>query len=167
MIRLTIQHGTTQEGAEIIPTATYMLRDHKDPDLNFDILEKRMWGLKLSELARIWFLLHRNGDEPDTNAEILNAYEGTDATLKDLLPFRGQPSCFKYQNVNPLVVAALDERVKRACAMIVEDAVYDAYLTTIARNELFFALNDPAATPSGKPLPNVSPEVRKKRTDRG
>ena len=50
--------------------------------------------------------------------------------------------------------------------MIVEDAVYDAYLT-ITRNELFFALNDAAATPSGKPLPNVPPEVRKKATDRG
>ena len=167
MLRLTIQHGTTQEGAETIPTATYTLRDHQNPDLNIDILEKRMWSLKLSELARIWFLLHRTGDEPDTNAEILNAYEGTDATLKDLLPFRGEPSCFKYQNANPLIVAALDERVKRACAMIVEDAVYDAYLAAIARNELFFALNNPNAAPCGKPLPNVSPEIRKKATDRG
>jgi hypothetical protein len=120
-----------------------------------------MENLKLSELARLWFLLHRTGNEPDTNAEILAPYEGTDAPLKDLLP----GSSFHFQHENPLIVAALDERVRRACAMIVEEAVYDAYLS--ATKETFYAVNEDEAAPSGKPLPNVAPEIRKKASDRG
>lgn len=162
MIRLTINHGTAQEGSEIIPTATYYLRDHHEPTLNLNILERRMWDLKLSELARIWFLLNRTGNEPDANAEILAPYEDADALIKDLLP--GEPGALRFQNAHPLVIAALDERVRRAAAMIVEDAVYDAYLRSTTED--YFALNDPAATPSGKPLPNVPPDIRKKATDR-
>lgn len=151
-----------QEGAEKIPTATYYLRDHREPMLNLNIVEPRMNDLKLSELARIWFLLHRTGDEPDVNAEILSLYPGADAHLKDLLP--GEPGALRFQNSNPLVIAALDERVRRAAAMIVEDAVYDAYLH--ATQEQYFPLNDDAAKPSGKAFPNVPPELRKKATDR-
>jgi hypothetical protein len=49
--------------------------------------------------------------------------------------------------------------------MIIEDSVYDAYLSST--KDIYFPLNDSGADPSGKPLPNVSVEMRKKATDRG
>ena len=139
------QHGTTQEGSTIILTASYFLRDHHNPSFHLDILEHRLWDLKISELARIWFLMHRQGNESDANAEILAPYEGTDAWIKDLLP---EPGALRFKHTNPVVIAALDERIRRAAAMIIEDAVYEAYLSET--QNLYLPINDPGAAPSGK-----------------
>lgn len=162
MIRLTIQHGTMQEGSTIVLSANYFLRDHHNPSLHLDIVQHRMWDLRISELARIWFLMHRQGNEPDANAEILAPYEGTDCTVKDLLP--GKPGALRFKHENPVVIAALDERVRRAAAMILEDAVYEAYLSET--KDLYVPINDPGAAPSGKALPYIQPKARKKVTDR-
>ena len=48
--------------------------------------------------------------------------------------------------------------------MIVEDAVYEAYLSET--RDTYFPLNNAGAAPSDKALPDVHPEIRKKVTDR-
>lgn len=162
MIRLTIQHNTTQEGSTVFLTATYFLRDHHNPRFHLDILEHRLWNQKVSELARLWFLMHRQGNESDANAEILEKYEGVDCTVRELLP--GDPGALRFKHENPVVIAALDERVRRATAMIIEDAVYEDYLSET--KDLYLPINDPGVAPSGKALPEIKPEARKKITDR-
>jgi len=156
-IRLTIKHSTVaKEGAPgTLMRATYHLRDHKEPNFNFHILEPRLQSLTISFLARRWFLVHRSTNERDANEELLAMDSSADAPLSDLLP-TGKPNAFEYTSDDPTMIAALDERVKRACAMLSADQMYSEYFR--ATTEVYFDLSDPQATPSGPALPTVSDE---------
>jgi hypothetical protein len=163
MIRLTIKHSFVEETTGIHPHATYCLRDHEDPHFRPAVLEARLANKRLSELAKMWFLLNRKGNEPDANEELLADYPRADTTLADLLALP-KPGFFSFTCDDPIVVAALDERVRRACAMILENEVCETYLRTT--QEEFFPLNDSQATPSGRALPVIRPDIRKKATER-
>lgn len=163
MIQLTIKHSFFQDGTKAQPRATYFLRDHNDPHFSLEILEERFCTKRLSDLARTWFQLHRTGNEQDVNEQLLSGYPNADANLKDLLPLP-KPGYFKFACDDPIIIAALDERVKRACAMIVEAEVYEEYLKVT--DEVCLPLSDPRARLSSGALPEVDPSLRKKATER-
>jgi hypothetical protein len=163
-IRLTINHSTLTKEGEQQPggflRAVYHLRDHENPNGVFDILEPRFESLKIADLAKQWFLINRPASERDTNEALLAHDQAADAPLRDFLPIKGIRGAFEYTSDDPICIAALDERVKRACAMIHADHLYDQLFH--ATSEDFFELSDSRATPSGEALPKISEEMRKK-----
>jgi hypothetical protein len=66
---------------------------------------------------------------------------------------------YKFTNPDPILTAAVEERVKRAVWMIVEDAVYDRYIFTTLEQVIKLALDSPDG-PSGKAVAEVSDTVR-------
>jgi hypothetical protein len=159
MIRLTIKHSFVKEMSATHYQATYFLRDHTDPQFNPNVLDERLAQKRLSDLARTWFLLNRTGNERDANEELLSGHPDADATVAELLPLP-KPGFFRSTSDDPILLAAVDERVRRACAVLFENEVCDAYLR--ANADVFFPLSDPRAKPSGRALPDIPAEIREK-----
>jgi hypothetical protein len=106
---------------------------------------------KLEALAERWFAIRGDGVRHDTNRVITRLGK---ATLADLVVG------FKFSAADPILAAAVEERVKRAVWMIVEDNIYARYIFTTQEQVIQLALDSPDS-PGGKALPDVSDAVRK------
>jgi hypothetical protein len=120
-------------------------------------LPERLAKLTLTELAKRWYLLNNAADMTDANEALLADQPNADATLDALLPRKGQ-KVFEFESDDPILVAALDEHVRRSLAMIVEDAIYAHYL--VGTQEQGFDLGTKEHVPSGVALPPVSQAIR-------
>jgi hypothetical protein len=121
--------------------------------------EPRLANQMLGNLASRWFLLNKSTKVNDVNELLLAPYPSADTLLSSLAPPRGVPF-FEFNCNDPIVVAALDERVRRACAMALEDAVYADYLSR--KYEQALLIGSEEALPSGAALPAVNVADRDK-----
>ncbi|MGA8807401.1 MAG: hypothetical protein WB973_05945 [Thermoanaerobaculia bacterium] len=99
---------------------------------------------KLETLAERWFAIHGDGVKSDTNAAITRL---GDITLNELL------AGYKFSSPNPILIAATEERIKRAAWMLVEDAVYNRYVFKTQEQNIKISIDPSAAGPSGRPCP--------------
>jgi len=159
-MRLVIKHNLRETGKPGLQShyATYYLREPSTEGFAAPQLEQRLAEQTLSTLARRWYLLNGTANVPDANEALLADQPAADAPLDALIPKKGH--AFEYDSDDPILVAAVDERVSRAVAMIVEDAVYAHYL--IATPEQGFDLGSKEHVPSGSALPTVSQAIRNK-----
>ncbi len=159
-MRLVIKHNLRETGKPGLQShhATYYLREPSTEGFAAPQLKPTLAEQTLSSLARRWHLLNRPTNVPDANEALLADQPAADAPLDTLIPKKSQ--AFEFVSDDPILVAAVDERVSRAVAMIVEDAVYAHYL--IATPEQSFDLGSKEHVPSGSALPPVSQAIRNK-----
>jgi hypothetical protein len=159
-MRLVIKHnlrGTDKPGL-LSHHATYYLREPSTEPLAGPQLEQRLADQTLRELARRWYLLNGPANVPDENEALLADQPAANAPLDALIPKKGH--AFEFVSDDPILAAAVDERVRRAVAMIVEDAVYAHYL--METPEQSFDLGSKEHVPSGSALPAVPQAIRNK-----
>jgi|GEM_PF-1613917 len=159
-MRLEIKHSrrATDNPKVLSHHATYYLREPSMEPIVAPELEQRLADQTLSDLAARWYLLNGPANVPDANEELLRGNSAADAPISTLLRRNGHP--FEFVSDDPILVAAVDERVRRAIAMIVEDKVYARYLTEVP--EYSFDLGSKEHAPSGFALPAVPKEIRDK-----
>lgn len=153
-MRLVIKHNLrqTDRPGKYLFQATYYLHEPRVSPLQPLQLDQRLAGQKLSELAARWYLLNQTSTTSDANAALLAGLPEADTELSILIPQRDR-QVFEFASEDPLLIAALDERVRRACAMILEDAVYEDYLSRTQEQILEFGADN--ARPSLSPLPRI------------
>lgn len=124
----------------------YLLHGEPKPGM-YDFMVDR----PLSELARLWRLLDgRFVDERgDANSILVSGVEGWgDVTLKQLSKHDGFVA-----SGDPIVLAAVEEAVRRAVAVLF---MMDQYAARFAKQEEDLELNSSEAAPTG--LPAVPPK---------
>jgi len=108
-------------------------------------------------LASRWFLIHGNPAHRDANRDFLSSSGSfADVTLADLR------SGYEIRTEDPLLIAAFDELVTRACAMIDEDLLYRRYLSSTA--EMTYSLK--SLRPSGAAMRNLDDDTKKRADSR-
>ena len=159
-MRLVIKHDLRGTGTPGLVShhATYYLREPSTEGFAAPQLEQRLAEQTLHALARRWYLLKGPADVPDANEALLADQPAADVPLDTLIPKKGH--AFEFVSDDPILVAAVDERVRRAVAMIVEDAVYARYLSDTPEKD--FDLGSKEHDPSGAALPPVSQAIRNK-----
>lgn len=160
-MRLVIKHSPADSSkpGQLSYRATYYLREPSTERFAPPELDQRFAAQKLSDLARRWYLLNIPTNVPDGNEALLSEHPSADTTLATFIPTKGQ-SVFEFESDDPIVIAALDERVRRAITMIFEDAVYSRYILETPATEHEFGAKE--LTPSGSALPPVPPAIRDK-----
>jgi len=161
-MRLVIKHNLRETGTagQESYEATYYLSEPNLVGFAPPQLEERLARQTLSQLARRWYLLNNAAHAPDANEALLADQPEADTQLGALIPKQG--TTFVFTSNDPILVAALDERVRRAVAMILEDAVYFHYFTD--KREQNFELGSEEHRPSGSAVPPVPKELRGKVT---
>jgi len=159
-MRLVIKHdrcGSDKPGL-MSHCGTYYLREPRTEPLVAPQLEERLADQTLRVLAARWYLLNGPANVPDANEALLADQSTANAPISALLPRKGH--AFEFVSDDPILVAAVDERVRRAVAMIVEDAVYTRYLDDMPEQD--YDLGSKEHAPSGLALPPVPREIRDK-----
>jgi len=137
---------------------TYYLREPGLEPIAGPQIEQRLADQTLKALAARWYLLNGPANVPDANEELLRGISAADAPISMLLRRNGH--AFEFVSDDPILVAAVDERVRRAIAMIVEDKVYARYLSDMP--EQGYDLNSEDHGPCSSALPPVPKEIRDK-----
>jgi hypothetical protein len=128
-------------------TTSYWLRDPDGGDMGVGFLDARIADKTLSFLARRWFLIHGKTGETDRNDQLLRNLPEADAKLENMTTAVRKNNVFRFTSNDPLIIAAMDERVKRAFAMIGEDVAYEQYVDLTREDVL--KLGTTEAQPSG------------------
>jgi hypothetical protein len=128
-------------------TTSYWLRDPDGGDMSVGFLHARIADRSLSFLAKRWFLIHGKTGETDRNDQLLSDVPGADAKLEDMVTAVRKNKVFRFTSNDPIIIAAMDERVKRAFAMIGEDMAYEQYVDLTREDVL--KLGTTEAQPSG------------------
>ncbi len=160
-MRLVIKHSVQQGGkpGQISYRATYYFREPSTEGFAPPELDQRFVGQKLSDLAKRWYLLNNPTNVPDVNEALLSKHPSADTTLGIFIPAKDR-KVFEFESDDPILVSALDERVKRAIAMVIEDAVYSRYLVDTPESQ--HDLGSKEHAPSGSALPPVPLTIRAK-----
>lgn len=158
---LVIKHSLSESGTpgKHLYRATYYLREPRTEGFAPPGLDQRFIGQKLSDLAKRWYLLNNPTNVPDGNEALLSEHPSADTTLGTFIPARDR-KVFEFESDDPILVSALDERVKRAIAMVIEDAVYHRFFVDSPDSQ--YDLGSKEHAPSGSALPPVPPATREK-----
>ena len=162
-MKLMIKHSlaASETAGETLYQATYYLREPGTEGFTPPVLDPRFAGQNLSDLAKRWYSLNNPANVPDANEALLSGHPSADTTLGTFIPAKGR-KVFEFESTDPILIFALDERVKRAVAMIVEDAVYGRYFLDTPESQ--FDLGSKEHAPSGSVLPPVPLATREKAT---
>ncbi|HKO54854.1 MAG TPA: hypothetical protein VJ276_03185 [Thermoanaerobaculia bacterium] len=129
-------------------TSKYWLRDPDGGDLGTDFVEPHLAQQRIGTLSQRWFVLYARLGDVDRNELLLRDIEDVNPLLGDLVTATRKNNVFKFTHVDPVIHAAVEERVRRALAMIAVDDSYGSYLD-LTREEHMVVGSD-EAKPSGE-----------------
>lgn len=137
------RHNVENDPAGTVET-TFRLKD----GLNKVVLPDHLANCSVETVARRWWAIHGDG-RYDPNAEL---------TSLEKVTFSQLTTGYTLQTADSILTAAVEERIKRAAWMIVENAICDRYLFKTQEQNIKIE-RDSTNGPSGNALPGIPEEI--------
>ena len=154
-MRLQISRSEHYAEPDTLHRTTLRLRSGGEPP---HYIKPWLTQQSLNELAHRWFLIHASRSTVDSNAALIaNDPVWTNLAVEAL------EKGVVYTSVDPVMVAAFEERIRRACDMLVLDHLYETYLKS-PRHVTVDLSAESRAEAAVSSLPTITDEVRQQAT---